>query len=288
MVELRARFAVLASATIDPGGTARVTVKKSRGDSDPNGPVVACLGSSSTSGKGQAFDWIGELRRRPQNARRYFHNFGVGGDLAYNALQRLPAVLACRPTMVVVWVGANDVLALVSAKVRRVFEKWKRLPTEPSFTWFSESIQTITERLKNESSARIGLCSLPPIGEDPLSVDPFQSELNRRIAEHSTIIHEIALAKNVSYIPLYEAVHRQLRASPGQAFTSFEFLPFYRDAFRVLVLGKNLDEVAQMNGWRFHTDGVHLNSRGGIIVANVIQEFLDDCSRPESIKQEGT
>jgi hypothetical protein len=60
--------------------------------------IVACLGSSSTAGKGQAFDWIAELRRRPRNGRFEFRNFGVGGDLAYNALQRLPDVVACRPT----------------------------------------------------------------------------------------------------------------------------------------------------------------------------------------------
>lgn len=29
--------------------------------------VIACLGSSSTAGKGQAFDWINELERRPNN-----------------------------------------------------------------------------------------------------------------------------------------------------------------------------------------------------------------------------
>ena len=59
----------------------------------PERTIVACLGSSSTAGKGQAFDWMAELRRRPGNGQFEFRNFGVGGDLAYNALQRLPDVL---------------------------------------------------------------------------------------------------------------------------------------------------------------------------------------------------
>jgi len=67
--------------------------------------TVACLGSSSTAGKGQAFDWIGELKQRPHNKQFRFYNFGVGGDLAYNALRRVPEVLACRPVKVMVWVG---------------------------------------------------------------------------------------------------------------------------------------------------------------------------------------
>src|SRR2546430_6771716 len=37
---------------------------------------------------GQAFNWIMELQRRLGERRVTFRNFGVGGDLAYNALQR--------------------------------------------------------------------------------------------------------------------------------------------------------------------------------------------------------
>ena len=80
--------------------------------------TVACLGSSSTAGKGQAFDWIGELARRPRNARFNFLNFGVGGDLACDALKRADTVLAVRPYRVIAWVGGNDALAMISAKAR--------------------------------------------------------------------------------------------------------------------------------------------------------------------------
>ena len=52
--------------------------------------TVACVGSSSTAGKGQAFNWIIELAQRPQNRRFAFRNFGMGGDLSFNVLERLP------------------------------------------------------------------------------------------------------------------------------------------------------------------------------------------------------
>jgi lysophospholipase L1-like esterase len=237
--------------------------------------VVACLGSSSTAGKGQAFDWIGELQRRPRNQRFRFYNFGIGGDLAYNALQRLPALLARRPQKVVVWVGGNDVLALVSTKARCFFRLSKRLRNEPSPGWFRENLLAITRRLKAETSATIALCSLPQIGEDPAPSHPFQSELNKRIAEYSAIIRGIAREEIVDYIAVHEALLAQIQTTPGRAFTGFNFLPFYRDAFRVLALRRSPDEIAQRNGWRFHTDGVHLNSRSGMIVANLVQEFID-------------
>jgi hypothetical protein len=35
------------------------------------------------------------------------------------------------------------------------------------------------------------------------------------------------------------------------------------------------DDVARRNGWRFHTDGVHLNSRAGLIVADRLQKFIE-------------
>ena len=41
-----------------------------------------------------------------------------------------------------------------------------------------------------------------------------------------------------------------------------------------LLLG-TLDEIAQRNGWRFHTDGIHLNRRGGMLLADLVQQFID-------------
>jgi lysophospholipase L1-like esterase len=237
--------------------------------------IMACLGSSTTAGKGQAADWIGELKRRPRNKGISFLNFGVGGDLAYNALQRLPAALSCHTTKVVVLIGGNDVLALVSKTARRFFRIAKHLPTEPSPEWFRENLRAIAQRLKTEVPAAIALCSLSPIGEDPASADAFQRELNQRIEEYSASIREIAREESVGYLPVYERMLAQIVAAPGRAFTSFRFFPFYRDAFRVSVLRKTPDEVARLNGWHFHTDGVHLNSRGGMIVADLVQEFID-------------
>lgn len=240
--------------------------------------IIACLGSSSTAGRGQAYDWIAELRRRPANADFDLRNFGVGGDLAYNALQRVPGVVAVAPAKVIVWVGANDVLALVSPRLRRFFGLVKQLPRDPSPSWFAECLTAIARTLKAQTAAAIGLCSLPPVGEAPDSADPFQAALNRRVAEFSAIVADVARANGCAYIPLYEAFIADLTAMPGRAFTDFRFLPFYRDAFRVAVLRQSVDDVAARNGWRLHSDGVHLNSRGGRLVVDSLQTFIDEPS----------
>jgi lysophospholipase L1-like esterase len=236
--------------------------------------VIACLGASITAAKG-SFNWIGELEKRPNQLKQFrFYNLGVGGDLAYSALQRLPSVVACHPDKVVIIVGHNDIAALVFKKVRRIFGGWKHLPGDPSPEWYRQNLQTIVRRLKEETSAKIALTSLSQIGEDPESTNPVQRELNLRFKQYSEIIKEVAQEENVSYIPFYERFHEQIVASPGRAFTAFRFLSFYRDAFRLLVLHRSLDEIAQKNGWRFHTDGLHLNSRGGKILADLVQEFI--------------
>src|SRR5438552_917682 len=166
--------------------------------------IVACLGSNSAAGKGQAFDWIAELRRRPQNAQVMFYNFGVGGDFAHSAAKRLPAVINSRPRKVIVWVGANDAMALVSEKFRRIFSIAKGLPCPPSSAWFRNNMWQLAERLREKSAAEVGLCSLPPIGEDLGSADPFQAALNHRIEEFSRIIADVAEQTGCRYIPLHE------------------------------------------------------------------------------------
>jgi len=235
--------------------------------------VIACLGASATAAIG-SYDWIRDVAQRPGNGSLRFLRFAAGGDLAYNGLQRLPAIINCQPDDVIVLLGENDVMALISKGVYRFVRLTKHLPHQPSPEWYRETMQAIVRGLKSGTSARIALCSLIPVGEAPGSADPFQAEANRRIEEYSTIIKEIATAETVSYLPLYERLHALILTSPGRAFTSFNFLPFYRDVYRQFVLHKSHDEIGQLNGWRFHRDGIHLNSLSGKILADLVQEFV--------------
>lgn len=167
-------------------------------------------------------------------------------------------------------------LTLVFKNVRlMVGAVMKRLPREPSPEWFQENLETIVHRIKLETSAAIALCSLGPIGEDPTSTDLVQHELNHRIEQFSEIIKGTAGTANVSYIPFYERLHEQIVASPGKPLVAFRFLPIYRDTFRFFVLRRTSDEIGRSNGWQFHVDGVHLNRRGGLILADLVQDFLD-------------
>jgi lysophospholipase L1-like esterase len=216
---------------------------------------------------------IADLRGRPENAAVTFLNFGVGGDLAFNARERLPAVLRRRPDKLVVLVGGNDVLTRASSKLKRFLGKWKRLPREPSAAWYEDNLRQIARDAKR-SGAQVALCSLVPIGEAPDSDEPFQAEINRLLDEYASIIRRVAMEDGATYVPVYERILEQIRSRPGQAFRDVEILSMYRDAFRLLVLRWTLDEIAERNGWRFHTDGIHLNSSAGRIIADTVQEFV--------------
>lgn len=241
--------------------------------------TVACLGSSSTAAKGP-YDWIRDLELRPENSDLRFLRFAAGGDLSYNALQRMPKLLSSNPDYVVTLIGGNDVIDSMPSESQSIYYKvmlrlTKRLPRKPSPSWFKENMNTISTELESETRAKIALVSLPPWGENLESTDPYQAELNRLFAQYNGILKELATTYNVAYIPFYERMVELIRASPGKSMTGFKILPFYRDIFRQYVLRKSNDEIEEMNGRKFHRDGIHLNSVSGKLLANLVQDFLD-------------
>lgn len=221
------------------------------------------------------YDWIRDLEQLPANGPLRFLRFAAGGDLAYNGLQRLPKIIERHPDYVIVLLGDNDVLALISKKFLRFSGLlMKHLPSKPSPEWFRENMQAIVRGLRSDTSARIALCSPQPIGEDPSSTNSSQALANQRVEEYSLILKEIASTEGASYIPFFERMRELIMASPGRAYTSFGILPFYRDVYRQFVLRKSNDEIGEMNGWRLHRDGIHLNSNSGKLLEDLVQEFL--------------
>lgn len=236
--------------------------------------VVACIGASTVAGKGQAFDWIGELRSRPENAGIRFVNLGVVGDLSHTARLRLSSVILARPDLVIIHIGGNDILSSVFPSVRRMLHLAKGFFPLPSAGRFRDTLREMVHELKQRTSARIVLISLAPIGEDPGSGHKVQRKLNALHKQYAATIERIAREEGVRYVPLYDKMCEQIAASPGRAFTGLRPLRLLADTFRYAVLRESADAIARRNGWRFHVDGIHLNSRGGEILADLVQEIL--------------
>src|ERR1700683_3116816 len=112
--------------------------------------IVVCLGSSTTAAKG-TYNWIKELEERPQNKQFSFVNLGVGGDLSYNALKRLPKVIANKPDKIFILIGANDILAAVFPKVKGFFTRWKHTSQYISPSGFRQNMESIIKELKEKT-----------------------------------------------------------------------------------------------------------------------------------------
>jgi hypothetical protein len=91
------------------------------------------------------------------------------------------------------------------------------------------------------------------------------------------VIRDVASREGTDYIPCYESFQDQLvRSRAAKPFTRFSFPSFYRDyLFREMILRRSFDEISGINGWQFHIDGIHLNTKGGRILTEVVQQFLD-------------
>jgi lysophospholipase L1-like esterase len=238
--------------------------------------TVACLGSSTTASRG-TFKWIDELVKRPRNSRFRFVNFGVGGDLSFNTVRHLDRVIAVRPQRVLILIGTNDIMASVFPNFRRFVRLVKRVADEPSPARFEENLNFIVHKLQRGASPRIALSSLAPVGEDPNSCHPVQARLNELLATHNGIIQKVAATGSMDYIPFGESFRDHLmRVGTAKAFTHFSFTAFYRDyLFREMILRQSFDQISSINGWQFHIDGIHLNTNGGRILTEAVQQFLD-------------
>ncbi len=238
--------------------------------------TVACVGSSTTASKG-TYRWIAELESRPQNTRFRFVNLGVGGDLSFNIIRRLRRVIGVQPDRVIILIGTNDILASVFPNYRRIVRVWKGLPAEPTAQRFQQNLELMTRRLRQETHARIALSSLAPVGEDPHSEDPVQSRLNDLCAAYNDAIRAVSSREGTDYIEFSEAFDDQLnRSKTAKPFTRFSFMSFYRDYLvREMILRRSFDDISRINGWEFHIDGIHLNTRGGRILTEAVQRFLD-------------
>ncbi len=230
-------------------------------------PLVVCLGDSITHGVLSA-NYVALLEARlPEWS---FSNGGVNSELAYNLAARLDDAIALDPEAVTVLIGSNDANATFGLKSALGYYALHKLPERPNLLFFRENLTLIVRRLKKESRARIALLSIPPIGEDPKHYAWLRTE------EYAQAIKDIAKEEGVEYLPLRERLCAYLESVPaGRAIPFERFGQAQNRAARSrLLLGKSFDEIAAANGFHVLVDGIHLNTHGAAIIADLIEGFL--------------
>ena len=236
--------------------------------------TVVCFGASLTAGT-VSFDYVGWLQSRPELAGYRFINRGENGDLAWNGRQRLDQVIAERPDFVSILIGTNDANATLSERNRLRYVSFNQLPVEhPDLRWYEENLRAIVARLQRETTAKLALMTLAPIGEDP------GHEAWGRVIEYNEAVVRVARDTGVPCLPLHERMVEYLREHEADRAALPPRLA-YRDglhnvgnAVALHARGLSWDEVSARNGLLLTTDGLHLNSRGGRMIADLIAGWL--------------
>lgn len=235
------------------------------------GKVVVCIGDSITHGR-VSYNYVELLSSQIKDKGYDVINAGLNNELAYNALRRIDDIVACKPSHVTVLIGTNDVRARLSEKQAQWAQKKMKLPRRPDEAFFTSSLMTLCSDLKSRTQAKIGLLSLPPIGED-ITHPAFGQAVH-----YSRCIKNIALAQGVGYLPLNERMAHWLKSHgdlPGISFDQLT-IKMYAAVFQHFILNWSFSRISSQNGYCLLTDSVHLNDRAAEMICALIREFIND------------
>lgn len=227
---------------------------------------VACLGDSITRAQ-VSVDYMEPLARRHGTGALVLSRFGVNGDFAYNLLQRLDPVIASSPDVITVLIGTNDARASLTGYPVEWAMKRKQLPTRPSPAWYQECLVAVVERLRAETGAKVGLLSLPVLGQDLTGPAAQASEA------YSRMIAEVADARELAYIPLHERQVEHIRRAGARPIPYREAAhpAFNSTVLQRFVLRRSLDAISRRRDLLLTTDHIHQNSRGADTIVEVIE-----------------
>jgi len=236
--------------------------------------TVVCCGDSITYGQ-ISDNYVELLSEHMGLCAFHFINAGVNNDLTYNLLLRLDDVIAHQPRIVTVLIGTNDILATLSRQKSQAYRMVKHLPRQPDLDWSLANLTEIVRRLKKETSALVGLASIPVLGED------LNDLPNLDVKAYNSGVKAMAAEEGVGYLPIFERQVEYLMAnsdSPtGRPLGNHTLLTVELLASR-LITGESFASFSYRKGYKLLTDGVHMGPQGAALIASEIREYLEKVS----------
>jgi lysophospholipase L1-like esterase len=229
---------------------------------------IVFIGDSLTHAN-LSVNYINIIKKELGDAYDYI-NAGMNAELAYNVLLRIDSIIACNPDFITILIGTNDANRELKPVQDKRSVKRLKLPQKPNKKWFKGNLIGIIEKLKEKTNAKIALCSIPIISEEPTS-RVFQQSI-----DYSRTIKEIATKEQVTYIPFNERLNDFLKENPSNPKHPYEKRLVETAAAKHFLLRKSLDKISDENGFSLLVDHIHLNSTGASILANQIIDFISD------------
>ena len=133
------------------------------------------------------------------------------------------------------------------------------------------NLEKMLHRIKAGTTAQIALASIPVLGED------FSSKPMRRVREYNKNLQAIARMEGVTYLPVFERQRDYLVSKDEAARLAYSgsVMPTLQLAWRIFLTGSSFDSYSREMGYTLLTDGVHMNTTGAQLIADVIYEFLE-------------
>ncbi|MGI9278893.1 MAG: SGNH/GDSL hydrolase family protein [Endozoicomonas sp.] len=231
--------------------------------------VIACLGDSLTHGT-VSYNYVEALEKSYKGKQVSLVNAGVNSDLAYNLLQRIDPVIHCKPSLVTVLIGTNDVNAVLCENGHEQY-KAKQLPQRPDIEWYEDQLRQTVQKLKQSTSASIALISPPIMGEN------MTGETHGKVGQYGEIVRKIAQEEAVEYLPLFEEMTAVVKQAgmQQQGFARQDWAKTkVKAVFRRFVLGQSFNKIGLSMGYYLLSDGIHLNERGGEILQRLVNGFI--------------
>lgn len=254
-------------------------------------PVLLCLGDSLTHGTVSSsftphipYKLTQELGLELSNYGETFSdplwvvNAGQNCITSNVVLERLNATLQTYPDFVLVLIGTNDVQCMCGGGFGWHIQQANALDQTPTMDTLQANVRGILKYIHRVSpQTHIGLCTLPPLGED------LRSSSNRMIQEANHRIRTIAETcvqqkiDKVTLLDLYGRLEtilekeRSLFSLPHslRLLAMMIVHPLYHVFFCSYNLSSRL-----LFGYKVLCDGLHLNDRGREVVVELIVEWL--------------
>ncbi len=232
------------------------------------GKIVVCIGDSITHGR-ISQNYVQILREKLGNEYEII-NAGLNSHLAWNVLEKLDEIIECRPEIITILIGTNDVRAIISLKNKRDYIKRMNLPRDPNHEWFCQTLKKIIQRLKTEIKAQIAVLTLPMIGES------LENSFFNLTKEYSKSIVGIAKNMEVNVLNLHETMVRYLENNPGNPTYTYEKerMHIFSSVIQHYFLRRSWDKIAANTGFMLHRDYLHMNTEGAIMIAGLIENYI--------------
>ncbi len=231
-------------------------------------PVVVCCGDSITHGH-IGYDWVSSLRDKDDS--KIYINAGINADLTWNLNQRLDDIIKHNPDYITILIGTNDAIGSQPVKlIQDYYIQTKNLPQAPSIEWFEEQIEIFVKEVKENTSAKIAITTLPWLGEQK------DASVINVIKNHNKIIKRIAVQYDLFILDLFSKFKEQIASNDSIPYTTSEFrrLRGLRAVILYYIFGWSWTKIGKKYKLKLLCDHIHLNEKGGDLMEQIAKEFL--------------